>query len=373
LKANRSKSFVAVALCAVLALGMGFGSGCSSSESGSNRDLILVLDTSRSMIGQGGKNIFSEVKGSLKKFVDELKPGDTITIMTFDEKVRTMPTMKINDDNDKIIINNMITSTQAEGMWTYTMGMLRDVFKMAQEMEVKGKAEGRQQVIVMLTDGLDDPPPSRRREKFNIKDAAKGYMGKEWYIYLVNFGDLKKNSRFQEVQSELQKSVTANVQLLEGGKSPSGAVSGVQSLQQQREADQGFFGSALFWAIIIIIILLLLFWLFQMYSKIKVAGSLEYYNYTLLDPYVNVANLDRFHLKEVLVGKTGSDLNLRDFDNMKPFVVKAYRSKGKILNKLVIPEGLTVEFVNRDAGEFLNNGDVFKIANYSFKFIAQEG
>jgi hypothetical protein len=362
---------VAVALCAVLALGMGFGPGCSSSESGSNRDLILVLDTSRSMVGQGGKNIFPEVKGSLAKFVDELKSGDTITIMTFDEKVRTMPTMKINDDNDKVIISNMISTVQAEGMWTYTMGMLRDVFKMAQEMEIKGKEEGRQQVIVMLTDGLDDPPPSKRKEKFNIKDAAKGYMGKEWYIYLVNFGDLKKNSRFQEVQSELQKSVTANVQLVQGGQSPSGAVDGVQqSLQQQRE---GFMGSALFWAIIIIVILLVLFWLFHMYSKIKVAGSLEYYNYTLLDPYVNVANLGRYHLKEVLVGKTGADLNLRDFDNAKSFMVKAYRSKGKILNKLVIPEGVTVEFVNRDAGEFLNNGDVFKVANYSFKFIAQEG
>jgi len=285
--------------------------------------------------------------------------------------VRTMPTMKINDDNDKIIINNMITTVQAEGMWTYTMGMLRDVFKMAQEMEVKGKEDGRQQVIVMLTDGLDDPPPSRRREKFNIKDAAKGYMGKEWYIYLVNFGDLKKNSRFQEVQSELQKSVTSNVQLVQGGQSPSGAVEGVQqSMQQQRE---GFVGSPLFWAIIIIFILLVLFWLFQMYSKIKVAGSLEYYNYTLLDPYVNVANLARYHLKDVLVGKTGSDLNLRDFESAKPFVVRACRYKGKILNKLVIPEGVTVEFVNRDAGEFLNNGDVFKVANYSFKFMAQEG
>ncbi len=58
-------------------------------------------------------------------------------------------------------------------------------------------------------------------------------------------------------------------------------------------------------------------------------GSLEYYNYTLLDPYVNVANLARFNLREVRIGKQNSDLILRDYDGGKGVIIKAYRHKGK--------------------------------------------
>ena len=348
--------------------------GCSSepSSTAGGRDLIVVLDTSRSMIGQGGKNIFPQVKESLKKFIGEAQKGDSLTIMTFDESVKSYPTIMINDDNDKNIVGQMLGAVQADGMWTPTMGMLRNVFKTANELENKDKS--RKQVIVMLTDGLDDPPPGRRGERFNIKDAAKSYRGDELYVYLVNFGDLKKNEKFKAVQAELQKSTGATVQVVEGGQSPSGAVQDVQqSLQQQREAERGFLCSPLFWVLIIILLLLALIWVLYMFSKIKVKGSLEYYNYTLLDPYVNTGNLGRYNLKEVVVGKTGADMVLRDFEGGKSFKIKAFREKGKIVNKILVPEGMNLEFVNRDAGEFLNNGDVFKVANYSFKFIAPEG
>ena len=36
------------------------------------KDMILVLDTSLSMAGYGGKNVFPEVKKSLGKFIDQL-------------------------------------------------------------------------------------------------------------------------------------------------------------------------------------------------------------------------------------------------------------------------------------------------------------
>ncbi len=87
--------------------------------------------------------------------------------MTFDESVKTMPTIDITHESNKEIINQMISTIEAKGMWTYSMGMLREVFSKAEEFEKKNSE--RKQVIVMLTDGLDDPPPSRRKERFNIK------------------------------------------------------------------------------------------------------------------------------------------------------------------------------------------------------------
>ena len=74
-----------------------------------------------------------------------------------------------------------------------------------QEFEEKDK--DRQTVIVIMTDALDDPPPHRRKYKINIKDVTSEYKGKEkdWFIFFVNLGILKKNKRLQEVQKELQK------------------------------------------------------------------------------------------------------------------------------------------------------------------------
>jgi hypothetical protein len=38
-----------------------------------NRNVILVLDTSMSMIGYGGKDILGRVKTSIKNYVDKLE------------------------------------------------------------------------------------------------------------------------------------------------------------------------------------------------------------------------------------------------------------------------------------------------------------
>ncbi|MCX7679283.1 MAG: VWA domain-containing protein [Spirochaetes bacterium] len=338
-------------------------------SSGEGRDIILVLDTSRSMIGQGGKNIFSEVKNSLRKFVEDLKRDDTFTMVTFDETVVVRPTVTRGDDNDKEIINSMLSVTKAEGMWTYTMEMLRNVFKIAHEMELQNPA--RKQIIILLTDGLDDPPPAKRRDRFNIREAAKDYVGKEWYIYLVNFGDIKNNARFKEVQTEIAKTMTKHVTLIEGGTSPQKAVAEVQqTIAQQRESERAISWRSLVSAIVVIAIVLLVCAAIVMVSKRKITGSLEYYNYTLLDPYVNTINLSRFGRKEIVIGRSGADVNIRDFDSRKPFVLKATRVKGKIVPRLVLPQGVGVEFVNREAGELLQDGDMFKITNYCFKYTA---
>lgn len=333
------------------------------------RDIILVLDTSRSMIGQGGKNIFSEVKESLRKFVDDLKSGDSLTIVTFDETVVVRPTVTIFDNNDKKIINSMLSVIKAEGMWTYTMEMLRNVFRIANEMETKNPQ--RKQIIILLTDGLDDPPPAKRKDRFNIREAAKEYVGKEWYVYLVNFGDIKNNARFKEVQSELARTVTKHVTLIEGGESPQKAVTEVQqTIAQHPQQERALSLRAVIIAIIVIVVVLAIIIIIARISSVKLTGSLEYYNYTLLNPYINTVNLTRFGRKEVTLGRTGTDVVLRDFEGKKQFALKATRVKGKIIPRLMLPEGLVAEFVNREAGEFLNDGDMFKVANYSFKYIA---
>ena len=45
----------------------------ANAETASNKDVILVLDTSLSMRGYGGKDIFDSVKQSVNQFIDKLQ------------------------------------------------------------------------------------------------------------------------------------------------------------------------------------------------------------------------------------------------------------------------------------------------------------
>lgn len=349
--------------------------GDDSGVPAGGKDMILVLDTSLSMIGKGGggKNIFPKVKDSLGKFISKLDEGDTLTVMTFDTGVTTYPTVKITGDNDKNIVKQYVSLVEAKGQWTHTMKMMKTVFEKAQELEQR--QTGRQQVIVVLTDGLDDPPPALRGEAFNLKKVSSAYSGKEWFIYLVNFGELKKNKRIAQVERDL-KTITPNTKVIHGDKGPQKAIETDlqrdvdRSVAERRERDKSFFTSPLFIAIIVIVLLLVVLFFLNRYSKVKVTGSLEYYNHALLDPYVENYNLTNQHLREVLIGTVGCNLNIRDLEVKYPVKIRAERKKGKIVLELYPPEGVVPEFVNRDAGNFIEDGDKLVLANYTFKYMA---
>jgi helix-turn-helix protein len=114
--------------------------------------MILVLDTSIEHGGQrgGAKNIFPEVKSSLTKFISKLDVGDSLTVMTFDSNVKNVPTVKIRHAEDKEIINNYIAMVEAKGLWTYTMGMLKQVFEKAQGFQ-KASPDRQQVIVISLT------------------------------------------------------------------------------------------------------------------------------------------------------------------------------------------------------------------------------
>jgi hypothetical protein len=340
-----------------------------------SKDMILVLDTSLSMVGYGGKNIFDQVKSSLSRFIDKLEEGDSITFMSFDTEVKIYPRVVVNDANDKEILKKYLSVVEAKGAWTYTMEMIKNVLRTAQELETKEKE--RQKVIVILTDALDDPPPHQRKHKFNIKEIASAYGGKDWFIFLVNLGDLKKNKRLVEVQKEFEKSVSPYTKIIDAEKSPEKGIEKdlkkhiESSVEEKRLRERSFLASPYFIGIVVIVIVLLVLFYLKRLSELKVRGKLEYWNHELLDPYIENFDLTRQNVKTVPIGKgIGCLLNIRDIEISEPFKIEAEREKGKIQYSVVGGEGYTIDFVNREPGEFIQDGDMFKVSNYTFKYLS---
>ncbi len=337
------------------------------------KDMILVLDTSMSMIGSGGRNIMAGVKEGLDKFIDQLEVGDSFTFITFDTEIKLYPIVYIHDKNDKDILKKYVSVIEAKGAWTYTQEMIRNVFRTAQSLEEKEKS--RQRVIVVLTDALDDPPPGRRHERFDIKKIAKQYNNKDWFIFFVNLGDLETGRKIEKTKKDIKDNISPYTRVVDGTNIP-GKVIEKQLMRdvrdmsaERRENEKTFLSSPWFLGGLALLIALVVLFLVRRYLGLRVSGVLDYWNNTIIDPYINTINLSRQESRKISIGRGGGcTVNIRDIEIAEPFWVVARSDKGVIKCALQWGNSYTIEFQNGVKGEFLKDGDVFKVANYTFKY-----
>ncbi len=342
-----------------------------------NKDVILVLDTSLSMIGDHGKNILESVKGSVNTYLDNLQDGDRVTFVTFDEDVKVYPQVIIDDRNDRDIVKKYISVTQAKGKWTYTLQMLKTVFALADQLtkeSAQKKAElKRNVVIVIMSDGLDDPPPGRDKDKFDLKKVAAQYSGNDWWIYLVNLDELQKSKAISAAQANLLKElgkVSNNTQMLDG-TNPEQAINDALSKDIERKEKEQFYKLL---AVVsgILILVLLLVWIVVKLRSVKVTGTIEYWCHELLRPDVITVSLTSLDKKEISFGKTPSvTVRVRDYESRYSFWIKAVRKKGEVLLTINSEEGLDIGFKNKEANGYLANGDIFSASNVSFRYTAE--
>jgi hypothetical protein len=349
----------------------------SFSAAAANKDVILVLDTSLSMVGYQGKNIFESVKGSVDTYLNTLQDGDRVTFVTFDEDVIVYPQVLIDDRNDRDIVKKYISITEATGQWTHTLKMLKTVFALADQMtkeSEQNKAElKRNVVIVIMSDGLDDPPPSKSDEKFNLKKVAEQYSGNDWWIYLVNLDELQKSKEISAAQQNLLNElgkVSGNTSILDGSDPDKAINEELRKDVERKERDQFFRLLAVVSGFLILILLIVI--IFIKMRSVKIKGRLEYWNHELLKPEVHTLSLTNFAKKEVILGRSAScTAKIREYESRYTFSLKAVRKSGQILIAIDQEEGLDLGFKNKESDGYLQDGDIFSASNISFRYIAE--
>lgn len=156
-------------------------------------DLIFLVDTSASMVGKaGGKNIFPEVKRVLKEWVATTQIGDHVLLVTYDSAVKARPTAQILGDPDKDAISREIDALEAKGLNTYTAAALRHGLAEAARLDDAQTATGKKntKVVILLTDGINDPPKEIRGTEAEVKlsQVAMQYKDKPWFVWQVQLG-----------------------------------------------------------------------------------------------------------------------------------------------------------------------------------------
>lgn len=332
--------------------------------SAAEKNVILVLDTSLSMTGKGGKDIMDQVKESISNYIDTLEKGDRVTFITFDVDVKVYPTVEIKDKNDRDILKKYISMTEATGKWTHTLEMMKTVFEKADELSQS--EEERQPIIVVMTDGIDDPPPGEKNESFNIKSVTSPYKETNWWIYFISFSDLKNSENMARIREEL-KGVSDKTTIIEAG-TPAEGIEGqlVDDIGRREKESRSLLVPLLVagGAALVVIIILLVLWYFY---GTRVRGYIEYWNEGVLGDYAHKADLTRFNSRDVVIGKgRDCDVNLRELESTVRIAIRATR-KGIF----VIPLEGGYEMVNRDDDGTLQDGDVIKIDNISFRYFGE--
>jgi len=337
-------------------------------QAATGKNVVLILDTSLSMVGYGGKDILGKVKDSINSNIDGLESGDQVTFMTFDTRIRIFPTVLLKDTNDRDILKKYISMTEATGPWTYTYKMIQAVFQKADEIAASDPK--RQMVIVVMTDGIDDPPPESRKDQLNITKRGTRYQDKDWWVYFVNFQDLKNGNKAGDKLKKDISGVTDHVTVI-NNSDPRIAIG--QDLTSQVKSDEAAAGFR-YWAFLVAAVVALLVILLVIFTRraaqLKVKGRLEYWNNDLLNPYIEHFEMTHFNEKAIVVGHgIGCHLNIREFEVKNPFVIRAIRHNGAIYPSLQYDKETVVEFKNREQGDILEDGDIFIVGNFTFKYM----
>jgi len=138
-------------------------------------DYLLIVDTSGSMQNTYSKkkkkqlSIIDALKKELINFIAKVKEDDRLHIFRFDKNIELLGRIEIENEEDREKAREIIKNIKATGPWTFTLAMLARIQREAKIL----RAGDRQTVILIFSDGKDDPPPQNKKLNFSLPSLKK--------------------------------------------------------------------------------------------------------------------------------------------------------------------------------------------------------
>lgn len=155
------------------------GSLVKAEQITSNMDMVLVLDASKSMNKTDPERLSTE---AMKMFIDMGHvSGDKIGMVAYsDSIVKEANLADIKDTDDKQNLKNMLSSMQL-GNWTdIGLGLKRAV-----EMLDSGHDNTHKPLIVLLSDGKNDPSRDKAASESDLNSALALAKSKNYPVYTI--------------------------------------------------------------------------------------------------------------------------------------------------------------------------------------------
>jgi hypothetical protein len=152
-----------------------------------NIDVVIALDKSLSM-----EHKIVAVKEWVNSFIIDqlLIKGDQLVVIAFYGKADLLISQTIQADSDKLALKKIISHIRGNGRFT-DIGSALDIVK---SQIAAHESDGRQKYVLLLTDGIQEAPPSSkyysRDGKFNHEFLAntKIIQQKGWKVMILGIG-----------------------------------------------------------------------------------------------------------------------------------------------------------------------------------------
>jgi len=173
-------------------------------------DWVFLIDTSKSMRGIGGKNIFPDVKASIASFVREASDGDSVTIFTFDSEVRLHASTEIRGvARDDLV--SIVDALEANGNRTHLGLAIQKGLERAATVQAGGD-KTRVQSVVLFTDGKEDvrgiPHPVPISASLDRVDGT--------YVFFVSMGKDEHEEQLDEFARHAKNAMVLRAPTREG-------------------------------------------------------------------------------------------------------------------------------------------------------------
>ena len=120
-------------------------------------DWIFLVDTSQSMRGVGGsKDIFGDVKESIRTFIRSANAGDSVSIYTFDRDVQSRIYADIRGPFEREETARTVDGLRADGKRTHLGAAIAQGLERSEALLAARNDPTRQRAIVLFTDGKED-------------------------------------------------------------------------------------------------------------------------------------------------------------------------------------------------------------------------
>lgn len=335
------------------------------------RDYLLVIDTSGSMTASG---LIGEVKQGMSEFLTTVEPGDTVTLVRFDQRAAIGETIDIRSREDRNRVQTAVDAMEARGAYTDMGVMLRAISDRA------SSTAGRERFVVVMSDGKDDPPPGVRRSEIDLGSMRDPEVDEDVnaaYIYYISLGRLKDPDLERELERISPRTTT--VQAGPGVESSEGATAGERTGLAQVAGDierttwlrwiQANW-SWLRWLLLALILLLLLIYvIYRIVTGGRVRGTLSYYEVDVGPSLKSAYTLDKLDRNRVSIGsKLGADLRIRNSGIVRNVALKATTKRGQNLLRPAATDVSLFQFLSQKQEGLISPGDRFRLGNFIFEY-----
>jgi Mg-chelatase subunit ChlD len=173
-------------------------------------DWVFLIDTSKSMRGIGGKNIFPDVKASIASFVREASDGDSVAIFTFDSDVRLHASTEIRGGARDDLVS-IIDALEANGNRTHLGLAIQKGLERAAALHAGGD-KTRVQSVVLFTDGKEDV----RGLAHPVPIAASLDRVDGTYVFFVSMGKDEHEEQLDEFARQATNATVLRAPTREG-------------------------------------------------------------------------------------------------------------------------------------------------------------